>query len=150
MAFVPSDFANRAIATALKLHIVSGSVDGPFYGASAALYQNDLHPAHDTPLGSLTEADFTDYARKAITWGSVYETPNSSYGLPDGLLQWQPTHTVTTSNLIYGWYCVDGSGNYLGAERFAVPIAVNSEDSAILLVPLVEIPAGFDDSMVSS
>ena len=86
------------------------------------LFQNNVTPNSSFTSGSMTEANFTNYAAKTLTragWNSsviVSGQSQSSYGSNP-----QTWTCGTTGNTIYG-YWVEGatSGAVLWAEAFAV------------------------------
>ncbi len=86
------------------------------------LFRNDYTPDQTTASGSLTEANFTNYAATTLTragWNTAVTVSNkaeSSYG--SAAQSWT---CGATGNTIYGYF-VEGatSGTVLWAERFAV------------------------------
>jgi len=85
------------------------------------LFQNDYTPDQTTANGSLTEANFTNYAAVTLTragWNSAVTVSNkaeSSYG--SAAQSWT---CGTTGNTIYGYWVANPSNVVLWAERFAV------------------------------
>lgn len=114
------------------------------------LFQNDIAPTKATVVGDLTEATFTGYA--AITTlafaDAVYDDDN------DGLLVATETMTFTSTgsaitNTCYGYYLVDGNGNYLGAERFPVPQDFAVAGDSISFVPRIGYPNAGGAAIIS-
>lgn len=85
------------------------------------LFQNDYTPDQTTASGSLTEANFTNYAAVTLTragWNQAVTISNkaeSSYG--SAAQSWT---CGASGNTIYGYYVANPSGTVLWAERFAV------------------------------
>lgn len=84
------------------------------------LFQNDYTPDQATVVGSLTEANFTNYAAVTLTragWNDAVTVSNkaeSSYGSVP-----QSWTCGSSGNTIYGYYVCNPSDTVLWAERFA-------------------------------
>lgn len=85
------------------------------------LFQNDYTPDQTTATGSLTEANFTNYAAVTLTragWNDAVTVSNkaeSSYG--SAAQSWT---CGASGNTIYGYFVENPGGTVLWAERFAV------------------------------
>lgn len=94
------------------------------------LFRNDYTPDQTTAAGSLTEANFTNYAAVTLTrsgWNSAVTVSNkaeSSYG--SAAQSWT---CGTTGNTIYGYWVTGATSSaVLWAERFAVSRVLASGD----------------------
>ena len=95
------------------------------------LFKNDFTPANTTSAGSLTEADFTNYAAKTLsraTW-NVAVTNGSNKAETSYDTSPQSWTAGTTGNTIYGYYVVGAASTaVLWAERFATARVLSDGD----------------------
>lgn len=82
------------------------------------LYQNNLSPVYGTVLGDFLECTFSGYGAQAIgPWPGPLPVGDGVHEIMTA-----PTLTFTSgtgsSNNVYGYYCLDGSGNLIFAELF--------------------------------
>lgn len=90
-------------------------------GLFLCLYVNDVTPTHASAADSswATEASFPGYARQVLDYGLAATNPAP----PDADMQ-PSVHTFSCTGTpgggpqtIYGWYVIDGSGNWVYASR---------------------------------
>lgn len=127
---VPDDAKIRLTKLATSISLTGGP-------DKYRLFQNNVTPDHNTTSATLTEATFSGY-----TSGGVALSGGAVSGSLDGsgraVATWNSityTKSGATGNTIYGYYCVDSSGNLLWVERFDSPIAMTTDGSFITLVP---------------
>lgn len=87
-------------------------------GYEIGLFQNDWTPDDEDTISDVDPADFGGYSglQPLDDWddgGVVWDPPRAVGEHPD--VVW--TADGTSSNTIYGYYVVDGSGNLAWAER---------------------------------
>jgi hypothetical protein len=119
-------------------------------GANTAGYTGVLHnvklglaaapftPTPDLLLASITEANYTSYARQTVAWGGAYDdgTGNPTVAAVPSLL-FQPSDAASP-NTIYGHFLTNVAGNLLlGAELFNAPFNLPDQFSAINDTPVV-------------
>lgn len=129
------------------------AVTGDLAGALLHLYKNDYTPNPNTLLADMTEADFSGYVSKVVTWSAV---SISDDGHPESIgtaLEFRPTSSVITNN-IYGAYLTTAGGALRMAWRFAsapfLPIAMASTLDVIQLTPRFRVdPVGGPAVIVS-
>lgn len=105
-------------------------------GAALALFQNDYVPIHTTGLGDLVEADFDGYARITLAgWPPAAIDANNRASTNLGFQTFTKTGNLV-SNDIYGAYVLDGTGNFLFAERFQTsPFTLSVAGQLLLFKP---------------
>lgn len=93
------------------------------------LYQNDYSPNADSTLSSFSEADFTNYALKALN-RSDWATPTTDgNGKAQSQVSFQSWTCGLSGNTVYGYYVVGASsGKVLWAERFNVARSLGDGD----------------------
>lgn len=104
-------------------------------GGQVCLYTNDYVPVRSSNLASFTEASFGGYARQALA------TPTDA-GTTAGINRqnYAPVFFIPTGTglplYVYGYFVRFGV-NYIGAERFPVPLWVFGVGKAIKVVPAI-------------
>jgi len=119
------------------------AVTGVLLANKVALYQNDIIPTPNRPLGDYTEADYSGYAKEAITWSAATLADDGSVEVLGIVGAFRPTPSPIV-NSIYGLMLVDTTGVILyAAARFdAPPLPMNSTLDAIVVTVRVRIAAG--------
>lgn len=112
---------------------------GTFAGAyKIGLYKNNWTPAEGDTISAVTPADFSGYSTVGLATFSSWAS--ATFSTP----RWTVTHAdVTwthngggTSNDIYGYYVVDGSGNLAWAERYAsAPVTLSGSGQSFTVSP---------------
>ena len=95
------------------------------------LFKNNVTPSQVFSAGSLTEADFTNYAAKTLTrttW-NVAVTNGSNKAETSYSTSPQSWTAGTTGNTIYGYYVVGATSTaVLWVERFATARVLSNGD----------------------
>jgi len=103
--------------------------------AELMLFQNDLEPGPNIPIGDYTEADYTGYGAEVVTWTVPTINDEGNIEIVGTAGEFRPTGT-TVQNAIYGWLLTTGAGALLAAGRFdGAPLPMESALDAILLIP---------------
>jgi hypothetical protein len=117
---------------------LAGIVRTALAASELALYQSSITPNENTTLAELeaAEADYTGYARAAITnFGAVFQTPLGA-GIQSPLTQFQPTDPTTVPNDIGGAFLVDATGDLVTVITFP---EVKGMASSLDAIPISEI-----------
>jgi len=129
--FVPSNKGLEAWLTSLITTFFpsSGTTAKIHLAAASFIATPTLDPS------TLTEATFDGYTAKAITAVSTPGpiTPGNIVAIIPAV-SFTPTGT-TTPNTIYGYWVVDGSGNYVGAEVFPAPVGLTGPTTTLAFIP---------------
>jgi len=130
---------NQASVLAALADVVAGDLAG----AKLGLYQNNLDPTPETPIGDYTAATFTGYAQKAITWLAPSVADDGTPEVVGIVTEWRPTDGVTP-NSIYGLILVETGGALRAATKFdGAPLGMSSAlDSLLPTFRLRLTPAG--------
>lgn len=83
------------------------------------LYQNNHTPAAGDTISAYTEASFTGYSEVNLdpaTFGAVSVVSHVAQSVSSFTAGF--TMTSGSSQTIYGYYFLDGGGNFVGAEMF--------------------------------
>ena len=125
------------------LAVTADALAGVLTANKVALYQNDIIPTPNRPLGDYTEATYSGYAKEAITWSAPTLADDGSVEVLGIVGEFRPTSSVVV-NSIYGLMLVDTTGAILyAAARFdAPPLPMNSTLDAIIVTVRVRIKAG--------
>lgn len=113
---------------AAELRILDRSIPGGNY--TLRLFKNDYTPSPTSALADFTEANFTDYAAKALASGSWLPATTVSGAAQKAYDTEQSWVCGATGNTIYGYYVVDDTTGLLEyAERFDVPrVLINGNE----------------------
>ena len=102
------------------------------------LFKNNFTPGNTSVIGDVTPADFSGYSTVGLhtfsSWASAtWNSPRAEATHAD--VTW--THNGGgTSNDIYGYYVVDGSGNLAWAERYAsAPVTLSGSGQSFTVSP---------------
>lgn len=130
-------FTNYALrALLLDITQASGGVAGILNGAKAHLFTNAIVPTADSVVSNFSEATFTSYVAATISWNTpAYTNGNNQAEMTAGTLVFVAGASPTTQT-IYGAFVTDSGGtNLLWAERFSIPVLVNSQGDGVTYVP---------------
>jgi len=108
---------NMVSNQAYHLDLLADAIAGSLVGAKLALYQNNIDPTPETPIGDYTAATFTGYAQKAITWLAPSIADDGTPEVVGTTTEWRPTDAVTP-NSIYGLLLVTAGGALYQAGKF--------------------------------
>lgn len=110
-------------------------------GVKVGLFQNDFNPTTLTVLADLNPADFHGYAlSSAVVWGAPYYDQAGVPTVAGGQKQFTATTPLAGSQVIYGYYLVDGAGTTLiAAARFETPLNILVVGNAIIVVPTLQL-----------
>lgn len=115
------------------------AAEGLLDGAELALYQNDLSPTAVTVIGDIDEADFSGYAREAITWGDPSISEDGHIEMIGVAGEFRPTAS-TVQNDIYGGYILTDGGALFAAGRIDdAPEHMGSTSNVMLLTVRVRL-----------
>lgn len=106
----------------------SSTAKGFLDSMKVRLFQTDLTPDANTPLGTLNSASatFNGYAEKTVTWADPSIADNGGVESLGILSEWRPTGSDTPNN-IYGLYSLTGDGSLGLVGRFdEAPIPMGS------------------------
>ena len=118
-------------------------------GALIALGQNDIEITRDLEIGDFTEADYTGYAREAVTWNAPSEADNGETELVGVAGEFRPSGSAV-QNSIYTFMLLDSGGALIAAGRFeGAPLAMGDTLDAIVVTPRVRITLGGEGQYVS-
>jgi hypothetical protein len=125
---VPKDQLLRTLDADLTAWVAAGYKWG--------LFKNNFTPGDTSVIGDITAADFSGYSglQSFSSWNAAtWSTPRAVATAGD--VVW--THNGGgTSNDIYGYYVVDGSGNLAWAERnAAAPVTMSSAGQTYTVKP---------------
>lgn len=81
------------------------------------LYKNNYTPVGTSTAANFTEADFSGYSAKTLTYSSW--TTASSVSNVAKTTYADQTWTSGSTQTVYGYYVVDASGNLIFAELFS-------------------------------
>jgi hypothetical protein len=140
----PTTFLMQKILAAAQQHVVAGNFSGPLYQPYIGLVTGTFNPSKDTALSAVTEANYTGYARQQIaTWGAPYISQDGSAAVDGAPLQFQPSGTIVTTNLISGWFLADAvsTGNYLAGEVISPPVPLQVLTDSLTIVAKIEAPS---------
>lgn len=106
-------------------------------GVKLRLFQNDFTPVPASVLADFTIATFTGFATStAVVWGTPYYQQDGTPNVAGDLKTFAAGSPLTVTNVIYGWYLIDGAASvWLAAYRFDQPIPVSIPLQAIPVVP---------------
>lgn len=127
----------RLLAAAAKESVTAGNYSGPLVGSYLGLYTAiSPNPSPQSVRADLTEATFTGYVRKALTWANPVDSSNGFSELLAGLLTWTPSDAVTP-NTIIGVALFDAStaGNLLGMDVLTPPVPLPTQFTSLNYVP---------------
>lgn len=112
------------------------AVGGSFHTPTLQLFQNDVLPTPSSILSDLTLATFPGYADvTALTWGAAYIAADGTVHITAPSQQFDCTGSATP-NIIYGYMIVDaGITTLYGAERLPVPVSMNANHDAVIVLP---------------
>jgi hypothetical protein len=129
-----TNYALRALLTDITQD--SGGVAGVLHGAKAHLFINAIVPTVDSIVSNFSEATFTSYASATITWNTpAYTNGNNQAELTGGTLVFV-SGSAPTLQTVYGAFVTDSGGtNLLWAERFTIPVVINSSGDGVTYVP---------------
>jgi len=137
---------------ALNLGIAEAAVDTAAIldGVMVHLYQNDITPTPNRPIGDYTEATYTGYAAEALTWLAPTLNDAGQIEVIGTVGEFRPTAS-TVQNTIYGLYLTDTAGAVLlEAARFDnAPLPMNSVLDSIITTFRQIMPAGGTVAVVS-
>src|SRR5271166_3636732 len=104
--------------------------------AKVGLFTNNYTPLPTTVIGDLTEAAYTGYAQLDVpAWGDPSTVSATEVNvLGTTILQFQGPSSGPGA-IIYGYFWLDSTGSYIGAERFSSPIPLNVLTDVITLLP---------------
>lgn len=94
---------NMVLTLAALVDLLKEGLGGLWSGASLLLVSAPFTPANNLTMTGITEASFTGYARKAVTWGTPGFDPSSGQAeaVGTGTYQWLGP-SDTSGQLIYG------------------------------------------------
>lgn len=92
-------------------------------GSKIMLFQNNIVPTRLNVIGDFTEATYTGYAQKTITWATVSYAPGSIPEVIGTVTAFRPTGTGTT-NTVYGGCVVTGAGALQLAFAAGAPVTM--------------------------
>jgi hypothetical protein len=127
----------RLLAAAAKASVTAGNFSGPLVGTYLGLYTAiSPNPSPQSARADLTEATFTGYARKALTWSTPADSQLGFSELLAGLLTWTPSDAVTP-NTIIGVALFDAAtaGNLLGMDVLSPVIPLPNQFTSLNYVP---------------
>lgn len=109
-------------------------------GYQVCLFKATHTPAHDDDATDYTaiEADFPGYARVNLTGGVVAGAVDGSFNATAEFDTSVFTCNASgTPNDIYGYFVLDGAGNYAWAEDrgLAGPTTINTDEQTYVVVP---------------
>ena len=132
--------ANQALLDILD----DASADADELNGTLHLYQNDYTPLTSSVAGDFTECTFSGYAAYDFAAGGQ-NWPSA--GL-DGSNNAQSVHTDVefehnggaTANDVYGYYMLDGGGDFICGERYAgAPFNINAVGQKFTVSPTVKL-----------
>lgn len=129
-----TNYALRALLT--NITQASGGGAGILYGAKVHLFTNAIVPTVDSIVSNFSEATFTSYVAQSVVWNNPpYVNGNNQAEMTGGTLVFV-AGSAPTLQTIYGAFITDsGSTNLLWAERFTIPVVVNSAGDGVTYVP---------------
>jgi len=140
--------ANQAMNLAVLADVVT-AVTGELTGAEVELFQNDILPTPETPLGDYTLATYDGYAAQAVTWLAPSVADDGSVELVGTVPEWRPTGSVTP-NVIYGMLLLTAGGALRAALRFDdAPIPMGSTLDSLITTIRFRAPCGGTVAVVS-
>lgn len=140
---VPTVTLMQQILAAAREHVTAGNFTGPLYQPYIGLVTGTFNPSPTTALSDVVEGNYTGYARQQITaWGSPYISQDGNAAVDGGPLQFQPSGTITVTNLISGWFLADAltAGNYLAGEIISPPAPLQQLTDSLTIVAKIEQP----------
>lgn len=129
-----TNYALRALLTDITQ--ASGGIAGILNDAKAHLFINSIVPTVDSIVSNFSEATFTSYAAQSVVWNSPsYVNGNNQAEMTGGTLVFV-AGSAPTLQTIYGAFITDlGGTNLLWAERFSIPVIINSSGDGVTYVP---------------
>lgn len=127
----------RLLAAAAKESVTAGNYSGPLVGTYMGLFTTIAGVASPSTVRTdLTEATFTGYVRKAMTWANPADSSGGYSELLGGLLTWTPSDAVTPNTIIgVALYDAATNGNLLGMDLLNPPIPLPSQFTSLNYVP---------------
>jgi len=125
---------------------VGGSLEAPELG----LFQNNVVFDPDlTVIGDLDEADYTGYAKEALTWDQPSVSDDGNLEMHASQATFRPTDAVTPND-IYGWFLVDAGGALIAGGNFdTAPLPMNNALDVIKVTLQLRPTAGGLASVIS-
>lgn len=101
------------------------------------LYTNNYTPLRTSVSGDFTEPTYTGYAGQAFAgWGaSAIDGSGNATSTGTATRTFQPTANTSLPQTVYGYYVLDGSGNFLWAERLSSSFTFVDTNSVLTFTP---------------
>jgi hypothetical protein len=99
------------------------------------LYTNNYTPLPNSTSGSFTELGAGGYSAQNLTGGGWTLTDDGT-GTNGDYPNVTFTFTPSSPTMIYGYYVLDGSSNFVGGESFSTgPISFPASPSSLVITP---------------
>jgi hypothetical protein len=120
------------------LHRETTSSGGLLNGCTIHLFTNDYTPLPTSEVSDFTECTGDWYDPATVSAGVAYFDNDGVATCDFGAVQWVKV-TGSDSDILYGYYIVDGNAAFLGGERFASPEPIADLYDELTVYPKVQL-----------